>query len=158
LDEFEITALAPDLADALATHQMSLEKGLALLTHCPDFQLLLTLPRIGRPTAAAILTASGAIRASTNGKQRVTRAGLDSCLYKSGSRIRKLPKIAQVGRASLRYGLYHYAQRLVAPEPHCSASHQRRKPLSPGQGAGQRALIAVANKVMRMIYRILTAK
>jgi transposase len=83
LDEFEITALAHDLADALAKHQMYLEKVLELLAHHPDFQLLVTLPRIGRPTAAAILTAIGDIGAYTNGKQLVKLAGLDICLYES---------------------------------------------------------------------------
>src|SRR5262249_17253384 len=71
LNEFEITALAHDLADALAKHQMYLDKVLELLAHRPDFQLLVTLPRIGQPTAAAILTATGDIGAYTNGKQLV---------------------------------------------------------------------------------------
>jgi transposase len=158
LEAFEITALAQDLADALAKHQMYLEKVLELLAHRPDFQLLVTLPRIGRPTAAAILTAIGDISAYTNGKQLVKLAGLDIGLYESGSSIRKLPKISHVGSAYLRYWLYHYAKRLVAHEPHFSAYHQRRKQLSPGKGAGQRALVAVSDKVIRMIYRILTAK
>jgi transposase len=158
LDEFEITALAHDLADALAKHQMYLEKVLELLAHRPDFQLLVTLPRIGRPTAAAILTAIGDIGAYTNGKQLVKLAGLDICLYESGSSIRKLPKISHVGSAYLRYWLYHYAKRLVAHEPHFRVYYQRRKQQSPGKGAGQRALVAVSDKVIRMIYRILTAK
>jgi len=34
--------------------------------------------------------------------------------------------------------------------------YQRRKHQSPGKGAGQRALIAVCDKTIRMIYRILT--
>ena len=158
LHEFEITALAHALADALAKHQMYLDKVLELLAHRPDFQLLVTLPRIGQPTAAAILTAIGDIGAYTNGKQLVKLAGLDIRLFESGSSIRKLPKISHVGSAYLRHWLYHYAKRLVAHEPHFRAYHQRRKQQSPGQGAGQRALVAVADKVIRMIYRILTDK
>jgi transposase len=158
LNEFEITALAHDLADALAKHQMYLDKVIELLTHRPDFQLLVTLPRIGQPTAAAILTAIGDIGAYTNGKQLVKLAGLDIRLFESGSSIRKLPKISHVGSAYLRHWLYHYAKRLVAHEPHFRAYHQRRKQQSPGKGAGQRALVAVSDKVIRMIYRILTDK
>ena len=116
------------------------------------------LPRIGQPTAAAILTAIGDIRAYTNGKQLVKLAGLDIRLFESGSSIRKLPKISHVGSAYLRHWLYHYAKRLVAHEPHFRAYHQRRKQQSPCKGAGQRALVAVADKVIRMIYRILTDK
>jgi hypothetical protein len=46
--------------------------------------------------------------------------------------------------------------RLIAHAPHCKAYYQRRKQHSPGKGAGQRALIAVCDKAIRMIYRILT--
>ena len=114
------------------------------------------LPRIGAPTAAAILTAIGDIREYAHGKQLVKLAGLDVRLFESGSSIRKLPKSAHVGSASLRYWLYHDALRLVAHDPHCRAYAQRRKHQSPGKGAGQRALMAVCDKTLRMIYRILT--
>jgi transposase len=116
----------------------------------------LQLPRIGKPTAAAILTAIGDIGEYRNGKQLVKLAGLDLRLFESGSSIRKLPQISHVGRASLRYWLYHYAMRLIAHEPHFKAYYQRRQRQSPGKGAGQRALIAVCDKTIRMIYRILT--
>jgi hypothetical protein len=46
--------------------------------------------------------------------------------------------------------------RLIAHEPHCKASSQRRKHQSPGKGSGPRALIAVCDKAIRMLYRILT--
>jgi len=105
LDAFEITALAHDLADALAKHQMSLEKVLELLAHRSDFQLLLTLPRSGRPPAAAILPALGDISPYTHGTSLVTLAGLDIRLFESGSSIRQLPKISHVGSAYLRHWL-----------------------------------------------------
>jgi transposase len=107
INAFESKALAHDLADALAQHQMYVDKVLELLAHRPDFQLLVTLPRIGQPTAAAILTAIGDISASTNGQPLVTLAGLDIRWFASGSRIRKLPKLSPVGSASLRYWLSH---------------------------------------------------
>jgi transposase len=156
IDEFAIKALAHDLADALAKQQLWLDKAIELLAPRADFQVLMQLPRIGQPTAAAILTAIGDLSTYTNGKQLVKLAGLDIRLFESGSSIRKLPKISHVGSAYLRYWLYHYALRLVAHEPHFTAYYQRRKHQSPGKGAGQRALIAVCDKTIRMIYRILT--
>jgi transposase len=156
INAFESKALAHDLADALAKHQMYVDKVLELLAPRPDCQLLVTLPRMGQPTAAAILTAIGDISAYANGKQLVKLAGLDIRLFESGSSIRKLPKISHVGSAYLRYWLSHYAKRLGAQEPHFRAYHQRRKQQSPGTGAGQRALVAVSDTVIRMIYRILT--
>jgi transposase len=69
IDEFEIKALAHALADALAKQPLWLTQALELLTPRQDFQLLMQLPRIGHPTAAAILTAIGDVREDTNGKQ-----------------------------------------------------------------------------------------
>lgn len=155
LDEFEVKALAQDLADAFAKQQLWLNKAIELLEQRPDFQLLMRLPRLGKPTAVAILTAIGDVHEYTNGKQLVKLAGLDIRLFESGSSIRKLPKISHVGSAYLRYWLYHYALRLIAHEPHFTAYYQRRKQQSPGKGAGQRALIAVCDKTIRMIDRIL---
>jgi transposase len=155
LDEFEITTLTGDLVDALTKAQLWLDKAIELLTHRADYQLLVQLPRMGKPTAAAILTAIGDIHTYQNGKQLVKLAGLDPRLFESGSSIRKLPKISHVGSAYLRYWLYHYAMRLIAHEPHFQAYYQRRKQQSSGKGAGQRALIAVCDKTIRMIYRIL---
>jgi transposase len=105
LDEFELTALAHDLADALAKQPWWLDHAIALLEPRPDFPLLMQLPRIGAPTAAAILTAIGDIRQYANGKQLVKLAGLDVRLFESGSSIRKLPQISHVGSASLRHWL-----------------------------------------------------
>jgi transposase len=121
LDEFELTTLAGDLVDALTKEQLWLDQAIALLEHRADYQLLVPLPRIGKPTAAAILTAIGDIHEYQNGKQLVKLAGLALRLFASGSSIRKLPKISHVGSASLRYWLYHYALRLIAHEPHFNA-------------------------------------
>jgi transposase len=155
-DEFESTTLVGDLVDALSKQPLWLDKAIELLAHRADYQRLVQLPRIGKPTAAALLTAIGAMHAYHTGTQLVKRAGLDMRWFERGSSSRKLPKISHVGSAYLRYWLYHYALRLVAHAPHCSASYQRRKPPTPGKGAGQRALMAVCDKTIRMIYRLLT--
>jgi transposase len=158
MEAFEIKALAHALADALVKQRMWLTEAIQLLEHRPDFELLMQLPRIGQPTAAAILTAIGDIEEDQNGKPLVKLAGLDIRLFESGSSIRKLPNISHGGRAYLRHWRSHHAQRLVAHEPNFKAYHQRKKQLSPGKGAGQRALIAVSDNIIRIIYRILTNK
>jgi len=106
LDEFEIKVLAQDLADALAKQQLWLDQAIEALEPCPEFHLLLQLPRMGKPTAAALLTAIGDIRQYKKGKQLVKLAGLDIRLFESGSSIRRLPKSSHVGSAYLRYWLY----------------------------------------------------
>jgi len=156
LDEFAIKALAQALTDALAKQPLWLMQAIALLEGRQDFQLLIQLPRMGKPTAAAMLTAIGDVLACTKGQPLVKLAGRDVRRFESGASIRKLPKLSHVGSGYFRYWLYHYALRLVAHEPHCTTYYQRRKRQAAGQGAGQRALMAVCDKVIRMIYRILT--
>jgi transposase len=153
--EFEIKTLAQDLADTLAKQRIWLEKALQLLAHRADFQLLLQLPQIGQATAVAILTAMGDINEFSRGKQIVKLAGLDTKLFESGSSIRKGPRISKAGSAYLRHWVYHFAMRLAAHDPYFKEYFQRHKKKSPGKGAGKRALVAVCDKVLRMIYRIL---
>jgi transposase len=60
------------------------------------------LPRIGKPTAAAILTAIGDIGQYTNGKQLVKLASLDIRLFESGSSIRGT-RLRRDNEVSVRY-------------------------------------------------------
>lgn len=155
IDEFEIKTMANDLADALDKSQLWLDKAIELICDRDDFELLLSLPRIGKPTATAILTAIGNIDEFSCGKQLVKLAGLDIRLYQSGSSIKKRPRITHIGSGYLRHWVYHYALRLISFDPNFQSLFERRKNSSPGKGAGQRALVAISDKVLRIIYRML---
>jgi hypothetical protein len=102
LDAFEITTLAGNWGDALTKAHRGLDQAIARLAPRADYQLLGQLPRLGKPTAAAILTALGARHASQHGPQLVTLAGLARRVFARGSRSSKLPKISPVDRASRR--------------------------------------------------------
>ena len=156
--EYEIKSLAEDLADAVSKSEMWKDKAIELIEHRNDFQLLMQMPRIGKPTACAILTAVGDIDEFCSGKQLVKLAGLDIKRFESGATVHKRPKISHIGNAFLRHWLYHYAMRLVAFDPHFKSLFQRRKQNSPGKGSGQRALVAVSDKIIRIVYRILKDK
>ena len=84
IEAFAMQALAHDVADALATPQLGLDQALELLAPRPDCQGRMPWPRLGQPTAAAILTAIGEIGTSTNGQQLGKLAGLDLRLCDSG--------------------------------------------------------------------------
>jgi hypothetical protein len=155
IDEFEIKTMTNDLADALDKSQLWLDKAIELVHHRDDFDRLLSLPRIGKPTATAILTAIGNIDEFSCGKQLVKLAGLDIRLYQSGTSIKKRPRITHIGSGYLRHWVYHYALRLISFDPHFQSLFERRKKSSPGKGSGQRALVAISDKVLRIIYRML---
>lgn len=154
-DEFEIKTLAHDLEDAVVKQQMWLNKAIELLRDRDDFQLLLTIPRVGEPTAAAILTAIGNITEYTNGKQLVKLAGLDVRLYESGSSILRRPRVSRIGSAYLRQWIFFLALRLVAHDPGFRNQFEKLKNRSPGKGSGLRALTSVCDKLLRIIYRML---
>jgi transposase len=155
IDEFELKTMAQDLADAVAKKQLWIDKAVELLECRDDFQILLSMPRIGKPTAAALLTAIGDIDEYCCGKQIVKLAGLDIRLYESGTSIKKRPRVTHIGSGFLRHWSYHYALRLVAHDPHFQSLFERRKKSSPGKGAGQRALVAISDKILRIVYRML---
>lgn len=155
IDEFEIKTMAKDLEDAVIKAQMWLDKAIELVCQRNDFGLLMSLPRIGKPTATAILTAIGNIDEFAYGKQLVKLAGLDIRLYESGTSIKKRPRVTHIGSGYLRHWLYHYAMRLVAFDPDFQCLFERRKKNSPGKGAGQKALVAICDKILRIIYRML---
>lgn len=158
IDEFEIKILAKDLADAVKKQQMWLDKAIELLEERSEFQLLVSIPKLGKPTAAAILTAIGNISEYTNGKQLVKLAGLDVRLYESGSSIRKGPRISRIGSAYLRQWIYYLSMRLVAHEPRFKEYFTKYKERRPGKGSGLRALTSVSDKLLRIIFRMLKNK
>jgi len=156
IDAFEIKTLAGDLADALGKQQIWCEKAIELLENRADFKLLLTMPRIGKATAAAILTAIGKISEYKNGKQLVKLAGLDIRYFESGSSIRRRPRISHVGSAYLRHWVFHFSLRLIAHVPEFKTVFQQYKKKSPGKGAGLRGMMVVCDKVLRIIYAMLS--
>jgi transposase len=158
IDALEIKTLAQDLADAVDKSQFWLDQAIKLVQTREDFDLLMSMPRIGKPTATALLTAIGHIDEFTCGKQLVKLAGLDIREYESGTSIKKRPRVTHIGSGYLRHWLYHYALRMVAYEPHFQKLFKRRKKKSPGKGAGQRALVAVSDKILRIVYRMLQDK
>jgi transposase len=155
IDALEIKAMAHDLADAVAKTKMWLDQAILLVEHREDFNLLLSMPRIGKPTAVALLTAIGNIDEYTYGKQLVKLAGLDVRLYQSGTSIKKRPRVTHIGSGFLRHWLYHYGLRLVAFEPNFKQLYLHKRQQSPGKGAGQRALVCVNDKVLRIVFRML---
>jgi transposase len=157
LDACESPTLAGALVEALPQAHLWLAKASALLAPRADDHLLVPLPRSGRPTAAALLTAMGAIHADQHGQQLVKRAGLALRCLARGSRLRTLPQRSHGGRASRRDWLSPSALRRSAHAPPCKADYPRRKHQAPGQGAGQRARIAGCDNPIRMLSRLLTA-
>lgn len=155
-DAFEIRTLAEELAETLCKQKIWLDKAIELLENRADFKLLLSIPRVGKPTAAAILTAIGNISEYSNAKQLVKLAGLDIRYFESGSSIKRQPRVSHVGSAYLRHWVYHLSLRLIGHVPEFKDLFLRYKEKSPGKGAGLRGMMVVCDKVLRIVYAMLS--
>ncbi len=82
-------------------------------------------------------------------------AGLDLKLHESGDSVRKVPNISCQGKSLLRYWLYLAAVIVTRYEGPFRELYLRRQESSPGLGSKKRALIAVSDKLVRVIFAML---
>jgi transposase len=153
--ELEIRSLAEEHSQALQTQQQWFERARALVEDHDHFALLLSIKGIGEKIATGLLASLGDPARFENGKQWVSLAGLDLKLHESGESIRKTPKISRQGKGLLRYWLFLAAEISVRYPGPFRDLYLRRQKNSPGRGARKRALIAVCDKLVRVIFAML---
>lgn len=164
----------PDL-HAVAAHRIALRNYIHLLQayktgiddlraqldhlaqQIPAYHLLRTIPGVGPITAAVFVAEIGDIKRFPSSKQLTAFAGLDSSVYESGTFRAKQNRISKRGSSYLRTALY---QATV-----CGISEQKRGPRNSilsryyqqkrSEGKPYKAaIVATANKLLRMIYGI----
>lgn len=127
----------------------------------PDFQLLLSIPGVGEVTAATILGEIGDISNFDTAKQLVAYAGLDPSVYQSGSFRAKNTKISKRGTPYLRKALYQAASAAVRKRPNgpCNSVLYEYYTNKVNTGKPPKvALVATCNKLLRIIFGILSSK
>ena len=124
-----------------------------------DYGLLLTIQGVGPITAASLIAEIGDITNFSSGKQLIKLAGLDLYGLESGISIHSQRKISKRGRKTLRTVVYRAAVSCVRFNVHLKAcyleflSHQpNKKKIKP------KALVAIASKLLRIVFRMLTEK
>ena len=127
----------------------------------PDFQLLLSIPGVGEVTAATILGEIGDISNFDTAKQLVAYAGLDPSVYQSGSFRAKNTKISKRGTPYLRKALFQAASAAVRKRPNGPCNSVLYEYYTNKVNAGKPpkvALVATCNKLLRIIFGILSSK
>jgi len=124
-----------------------------------DYQLLLTIPGVGPITAASLIAEIGDATNFSSGKQLIKLAGLDLYGLESGISIHSQRKISKRGRKTLRTVVYQAAVGCIRCNVHLKAcylellAHQAgKKKIKP------KALVAIASKLLRIVFRMLTEK
>lgn len=115
------------------------------------YRLLLTIPGIGRKSAAALLGELAVLPPDLDPRQWVAHAGLDPKPCESGTSLRKPRRISRTGNARLRKALYMPALVARRWSPHCRAFHQRLvdRGLRPIQ-----AIVALMRKLLHAIHGV----
>ena len=124
-----------------------------------DYCLLITIPGVDPITASSIIAEIGDITNFSSGKQLVKLAGLDLYGSELGISIHSLRHITKRGRRTLRTVLYQAAVSCVRFNAHLKACYLKLLANQPNKKKVKpKALVAIACKLLRIIYRMLTER
>jgi transposase len=118
-----------------------------------DVRLLLSLTGVGVYSALLIKSEIGDIRRFPNYKKLISWAGLAPSLHQSGS-VERHGRITKQGSKMLRWIMVECARSAVLHDARLSEFYERVK----HRRGGQKALVAVACKMLKIIWYMLTRK
>jgi transposase len=123
-------------------------------TRVEDFKILQSIRGVGPKTAASFLAEMGAVENFPSYKKLIAFAGLDPSLHQSGKFVGK-SKISKRGNRHLRRAIYLMASSVVSKNAFFKSYFLKRKKegLTP-----QKVLFAVAHKLIRVIYAMLSQR
>lgn len=124
-----------------------------------DYSLLITLHGVGPVTASSVIAEIGDITNFSSGKQLIKLSGLDLYGSESGISIHSLRHISKRGRRTLRAVLYQTAISCIRCNAHLKACYLKLLANQPNKKkAKPKAIVAIACKLLRIIYRMLTER
>lgn len=151
----EIRMLARQLRGQLQLQQSWFEKAHRFAQGRPELALLQTIPGIGQKCSLGLLTTVGRPQDFGNAKQWAKMAGLDVRLFDSGESVHRRAAISHQGNPYLRTWLYLASLNIVKKPGPFQQLYRQRQEASPGKGAKMRALIAVSDKLVRVLFAML---
>ena len=134
----------------------ALEEDLSSLAHSEykkQMELLTSIKGIGVALAAALIMATGGFTYFDNAKQLTRYLGLSPTYQQSGTSVNVKGHINRNGDSSLRSQLYVAAFSSLRCNTECRACYDRLR--SNGK-PGKVAVIAVANKLIRQAFAVVT--
>ena len=121
--------------------------------HYPELKEKLTsIPGVGAKTASTIIAYYGEFENFETAKQAVSFAGLNPNPRQSGKSVNKGSNISKKGHSLIRKTLYMCSLSLVRCNPEFKSYYEN---MVAGGKAKKKALVAVANKILRQIFAIL---
>jgi len=131
----------------------------SIVSNREDYSLLIAIPGIGPVTASSIIAEIGDIANFSSGKQLIKLSGLDLYGSQSGISIHSLRHITKRGRKTLRTVLYQATVACIRCNAHLKACYLKLLANQPNKKKVKpKAIVAIACKLLRIIYRMLTEK
>jgi len=118
-----------------------------------ELDLMTSIPGIGVKTAMALLVTTHGFSRFGNSKQLASYAGICPRIYQSGTSIKGKGHITKMGGSRLRSVLYLASWSAIKYNKACKALYERL--LANGK-AKKLALIAVANKLLKQAFAVVT--
>lgn len=128
------------------------EACLAAAQNYPLYEEVIKIKGMGNKTTPGIILSLGDYTLYTKGSQITKLAGLNLIDKKSGSSINKPSHISHQGSKILRYWAYASALQVIKFDNQFSELYKRKKMRFNGRGSGKKALIAVSDKLLKVIW------
>lgn len=126
---------------------------LAAIHYGDAYKQLQTIPGVGKKTAMVLLVATGGFKRFTNAKQLSAYFGLSPRIFESGSSVKGKARITKMGMGRIRATLYMCTWSAKNRNAACKELYDRLV----AKGKAKRlALIAVANKLLKQAFAIVT--
>jgi len=156
---FEINLLLKELKGLKENIAKINTKVQSIVSDREDYSLLIAISGIGPVTASSIIAEIGDIANFSSGKQLIKLSGLDLYGSESGISIHSLRHITKRGRKTLRTVLYQAAIACIRYNAHLKACYLKLLANQPNKKKVKpKAIVAIACKLLRIIYRMLTEK
>ncbi len=147
------------IADTLAVVEQQIQRvqqqmaRIAQAAYGQSLTVLESVPGIGRKTAIVLLSATGCFSRFSSARQLCSYFGICPRVYESGTSVRGKSRITKMGMGGVRKLLYMCAISAARYNESCRELYERLK----AKGKATRAaLMAVANKLVRQAFAVVT--
>ena len=117
-----------------------------------QFNMIKTIPGVGKKTAATLIAITNAFRSFENHRKLASYIGLCPRVYESGTSVRGKARICKLGMKRMRQLLYLAA--LSASKHNKACINLYNRLIEKGKPV-KLALIAVANKLIRQVFGVI---
>jgi len=126
-----------------------------LINKMPEYENLKEIKGLGDKIITGLMNSIGDYNSFKNAKQITKLAGLNLMEKLSGTSVHGASHISHHGNFALRYWAYHGAIHVVSYPGPFKELYERKKKNSPRGGSGKRSLIAVSDKLLRVVWAIM---